>query len=110
MRHGRGRCWSGCWSSGSATTGRSGISSGAGCSGHWSSCRAGRTPFEPSAGIAERVKQAALDRGLGVYPSVGTADGVRGDDVIVAPLYIVTGPDLMEIVGRLGKAVDAVFA
>jgi len=72
--------------------------------------RAGRTPFEPSAGIADRVKQAALDRGLGVYPSVGTADGVRGDHVIVAPPYIVPEPDLAEIVGRLGEAVDAVFA
>ncbi len=72
--------------------------------------RAGRTPFEPSADIAERVKQAALDRGLGVYPSVGTVDGVRGDHVIVAPPYIVAEPDLAEIVGRLGEAVDAVFA
>jgi len=35
---------------------------------------------------------------------------VRGDHVIVAPPYIVAEPDLAEIVGRLGEAVDAVFA
>ena len=72
--------------------------------------RASRTPFDPSRGIADRVKQAALDRGLGIYPSAGTLDGVRGDHVIVAPPYIVTDTDLTEIVGRLGDAVDAVFA
>jgi adenosylmethionine-8-amino-7-oxononanoate aminotransferase len=72
--------------------------------------RAGRTAFEPSMGIAEKVKHAALERGLGVYPSAGTVDGVRGDHVIVAPPYIVDEVDLGEIVGRLGEAVDAVFA
>ncbi|MGI4943086.1 MAG: aminotransferase class III-fold pyridoxal phosphate-dependent enzyme, partial [Janthinobacterium lividum] len=72
--------------------------------------RATRTPFDPARGIAEAVKQAALDRGLGIYPCVGTLDGVRGDHVIVAPPYIVTDAELTEIVDRLGKAVDAVFA
>lgn len=72
--------------------------------------RGGRTPFAPSAGIAERTKQAALDRGLGVYPCVGTLDGTQGDHVIVAPPYTVTNADLAEIVDRLGAAVDAVFA
>lgn len=72
--------------------------------------RASRTPFDPARGIAEAVKQAALDRGLGIYPCVGTLDGVRGDHVIVAPPYIVTDAELTEIVDRLGEAVDAVFA
>jgi adenosylmethionine-8-amino-7-oxononanoate aminotransferase len=72
--------------------------------------RSRRTPFAPSAGIAERVKQAALDRGLGVYPCVGTMDGTQGDHVIVAPPYIVANSDLVEIVDRLGEAVDVVFA
>jgi adenosylmethionine-8-amino-7-oxononanoate aminotransferase len=72
--------------------------------------RAGRTPFAPEAGIAERVKEAALARGLGVYPSTGTVDGARGDHVIVAPPYIVSEDDLGAIVDRLGAAVDAVFA
>ncbi len=72
--------------------------------------RAQRTPFAPSAGVAERVKRAALGRGLGIYPSSGTLDGVQGDHVIVAPPYIVEEADLLEIVGRLGEAVDAAFA
>ena len=72
--------------------------------------RGTRAPFAPERRIAERVKQAALDRGLGVYPSTGTMDGVRGDHVIVAPPYIVDAADLGEIVGRLGEAVDCVLA
>ncbi len=72
--------------------------------------RATREPFAPERGIAERVKQAALDRGLGIYPGTGTKDGRRGDHVIVAPPYIVEEADLGEIVGRLGEAVDAVLA
>ena len=72
--------------------------------------RGARTPFDPACGIAEAVKDAAMARGLAVYPCTGTLDGVRGDHVIVAPPYTVTEAELQEIVGRLGEAVDAVFA
>jgi adenosylmethionine-8-amino-7-oxononanoate aminotransferase len=72
--------------------------------------RTTRTPFNPASGVAEAVKQAAMDRGLGIYPCVGTMDGVCGDHVIVAPPFNVTDAELGEIVGRLGEAVDAVFA
>ncbi len=72
--------------------------------------RAGRTPLDPADAIADRVKQAALDRGLAVYPGTGTLDGVRGDHVIVSPAYTVQDEDLLAIVDRLGAAVDAVFA
>ena len=72
--------------------------------------RGARTPFDPACGMAEAVKDAAMARGLAVYPCTGTMDGVRGDHVIVAPPYTVTEAELQEIVGRLGEAVDAVFA
>lgn len=72
--------------------------------------RTTKEPFDPSLKLNERVKQAALDRGLAVYPSAGTADGKRGDHLIVAPPYIVNESDLAEIVGRLGEAVDAALA
>jgi len=72
--------------------------------------RAARLPFDPARGIAEAVKQAALDRGLAIYPCTGTLDGMRGDHVILAPPYIVSDAELTEIVDKLGDAVDAVFA
>ena len=71
---------------------------------------AARVPFDPAHGIAEAVKQAALDRGLAIYPCTGTLDGVRGDHVILAPPYIVSDAELAEIVEKLGDAVDAVLA
>jgi adenosylmethionine-8-amino-7-oxononanoate aminotransferase len=72
--------------------------------------RSRRAPFPPADGIAEKVKEAALDRGLAIYPCTGTVDGRSGDHIIIAPPYIVADADLGDIVDRLGEAVDAVFA
>lgn len=72
--------------------------------------RASKKPFSPDLKINERVKQEAFARGLCIYPSTGTADGVNGDHVIIAPAYIVSAGQLDDIVGRLGDAVDAAVA
>jgi adenosylmethionine-8-amino-7-oxononanoate aminotransferase len=56
------------------------------------------------------VRQAALARGLAVYPMGGTIDGRQGDHVIVAPPYIVSASEVAEIVARLGDAVAASVA
>jgi adenosylmethionine-8-amino-7-oxononanoate aminotransferase len=72
--------------------------------------RASREPFDPALKVNERVKQAALDRGLAIYPCAGTVDGRRGDHIIVAPPYIVTAAELEDIVARLGAAVDSAVA
>jgi len=72
--------------------------------------RATRQPFAPAQTIADRVKRAALDNGLGIYPCTGTLNGATGDHIIVAPPYIVDEPDLVDIVDRLGHAIDTVFA
>src|SRR3546814_6366852 len=69
--------------------------------------RAGKATFDPARATHQRVKQAAMDRGLICYPTGGAADGVRGDHVIVAPPYITTDAELAEIVERLGEAIDA---
>ncbi|HEY9568764.1 MAG TPA: aspartate aminotransferase family protein, partial [Thalassobaculum sp.] len=67
--------------------------------------RAGKATFDPARATHQRVKQAAMDRGLICYPTGGAADGVRGDHVIVAPPYITTDAELAEIVERLGEAI-----
>jgi adenosylmethionine-8-amino-7-oxononanoate aminotransferase len=72
--------------------------------------RSTKTPFNPALHVHDRVKQQALARGLCIYPGTGTADGVNGDHVLLAPPYIVTTPQLEDIVGRLGDAVDAALA
>jgi adenosylmethionine-8-amino-7-oxononanoate aminotransferase len=71
--------------------------------------RSTRASFPPALKVNERVKDAAFARDLCIYPSTGTADGVNGDHVIIAPPYIVSSAQLSDIVDRLGDAVDAVM-
>ena len=71
--------------------------------------RGSKQPFDPELNVNSRVKQAALDVGLGIYPTGGTMDGYKGDHVIIAPPYIATGSEIDLIVERVGMAVDAVL-
>jgi adenosylmethionine-8-amino-7-oxononanoate aminotransferase len=68
--------------------------------------RASREPFDPGLKLNQKIKAAAFEGGLGCYPGGGTADGRRGDHVLLAPPYIATSADIDEIVDRLGVAVD----
>lgn len=69
--------------------------------------RGTRQPFDPKLKLHQRIKSAAFAGGLGCYPSGGTADGQRGDHVLLAPPYIATSGDIDMIVERLGAAVDS---
>ena len=72
--------------------------------------RGSKRPFDPALQMNDRVKRHALRLGLGVYPTGGTIDGVRGDHVLIAPPYIAAAGDIETIVSRLGDAVDAAIA
>lgn len=72
--------------------------------------RASKRPFDPAQKLYARIKQAALDRDLAVYPMGGTIDGAQGDHVVIAPPYIATVHDIDLAVERLGDAVDAALA
>jgi adenosylmethionine-8-amino-7-oxononanoate aminotransferase len=69
--------------------------------------RASREPFDPGLKLNERIKATAFEAGLACYPAGGTADGRRGDHVLLAPPYISTPDDIDMIVQRLGAAVDS---
>jgi adenosylmethionine-8-amino-7-oxononanoate aminotransferase len=69
-----------------------------------------REPFAPGLKLHNRVKAAAFERGLLVYPGGGTIDGHRGDHVLLAPPYNVANAELEVIVDRLAQAVDAATA
>ena len=68
--------------------------------------RASKRPFDPAHKVHARVKAAAMERGLMVYPMGGTIDGATGDHVLLAPPFIATEADLDEIVGRLAAAIE----
>ena len=48
-----------------------------------------------------------MERGLICYPGGGTADGIKGDHVLLAPPFIIQEPEIDELVDRLGAAIDA---
>ena len=69
--------------------------------------RATKEPFDPGLKIHARIKSEAMDRGLICYPAGGTADGARGDHVLLAPPFIVEESQVADIVDRIGDAIDA---
>ncbi len=68
--------------------------------------RATKRPFDPRLRMHARVKRAALEAGLLCYPTGGTADGVQGDHVLLAPPFIVEAAQLDELVEKLGRALS----
>ena len=69
--------------------------------------RATREPLDPGLKLHARIKKHAFARGLICYPGGGTADGVRGDHVLLAPPFIIDGQQVRDLVCRLGEAIDA---
>ncbi len=65
-----------------------------------------RTPLPRPARFAEAFTEAAQQAGLVVWPNVGHADGTNGDLVMIAPPFVVTEPEIDEIVRRLAEALE----
>ena len=72
--------------------------------------RATKTPFDQAQRIALRLKAAAMDEGLIVYPGSGTADGRLGDHVLIAPPFIIEERELDDLIARLGRAMERTFS
>lgn len=72
--------------------------------------KATREPFEKSAAIAEKIRQAALEKNVLVYPGQGTVDGTRGDHVLLAPPFIVSSEECELIADALRYALERVFS
>ncbi|WP_298432350.1 aspartate aminotransferase family protein [uncultured Jannaschia sp.] len=71
--------------------------------------RGARTPFDPTRGLAGKLKKAAFAEGLICYPMPGTRDGRHGDHVLLAPPFIMTDDQIGEVVDKLDRAMTAVF-
>ncbi|WP_028031990.1 aspartate aminotransferase family protein [Gemmobacter nectariphilus] len=68
--------------------------------------RDSKAPFDPSRGIAGKIKKAAFEAGLICYPMAGTIDGQSGDHVLLAPPFIIEDAQLDELVDKLSGAID----
>ncbi|MEM6972776.1 MAG: aspartate aminotransferase family protein [Pseudomonadota bacterium] len=71
--------------------------------------RATKQTFDPALGVATKLKKAAFEAGLMVYPMAGTVDGRNGDHVLIAPPFILTDGQIEEIVTPLRTALDRVL-
>ncbi len=72
--------------------------------------RATGEPFSPEAQVAARLKDVALTNGLLCYPTAGTADGVRGDHVIISPPFIITDDEIDLACDLLARSIDETIA
>ena len=72
--------------------------------------RATKETFDPALRLSSRIKKEAMARGLICYPATGTADGVSGDHVLLAPPFIVTEHEVDEICERIHQAIDAAIS
>lgn len=71
--------------------------------------RDSKATLDPALKTHARLKSAAMQNGLLVYPMGGTVDGVHGDHVLFAPPFICTPREIDNIVDRFVAAVQAVL-
>jgi adenosylmethionine-8-amino-7-oxononanoate aminotransferase len=68
-----------------------------------------RMPFGPSEAIAEKIRAAAMQEGVLVYPTQGCVDGARGDHILLAPPFIITPEESALVATALAAALAKVF-
>jgi adenosylmethionine-8-amino-7-oxononanoate aminotransferase len=68
-----------------------------------------RAPFDPSDGIAEKIRAAAMDAGILIYPTQGCVDGIRGDHILLAPPFIISLEESALIAAVLSSALAKVL-
>lgn len=71
--------------------------------------RASKDPFDPSLGVAAKIKKAAFAEGLICYPMAGTIDGRLGDHILLAPPFIIEEAQLDELTDKLELAISKVI-
>ncbi|TRW97750.1 aspartate aminotransferase family protein [Paracoccus sp. M683] len=71
--------------------------------------RDSKAPFDPSRGVAGKIKAAAFAEGLICYPMAGTIDGRQGDHILLAPPFIISDAEMGMLVDRLERAIGAVL-
>jgi adenosylmethionine-8-amino-7-oxononanoate aminotransferase len=66
-----------------------------------------KQPFPKTAGAAGVVSEECTKRGLIIYPAGGMADGVNGDNFMVAPPLVVKEEQIDEILAILEEGLEA---
>lgn len=71
-----------------------------------------KSTFPVDLPLASLLDNAIFNRGVSVYSGFGkgTADGVRGDHILLSPPLNITSEEIKEMVQALKQGVDDVFA
>ena len=62
-----------------------------------------------SPSMAEKIRQAALEKNVLTYPSQGCVDGLRGDHVLLAPPFIISAEECSQTAQALHFALERTF-
>jgi len=68
-----------------------------------------REPFPRSENVAEKIRQAALEKNVLTYPTQGCVDGVNGDHLLLAPPFVIRPNESAMIAAAVQHAVSQVF-
>ena len=66
-------------------------------------------PFPREAGIAEKIRESALEKNVLTYPTQGCVDGVRGDHILLAPPFIISTEESQLIADAIQHALGKTF-
>jgi len=67
-----------------------------------------KTPPGPELGLPQKIKQSAMENGLICYPGGGTADGMSGVHILLAPPFIYQESHVSELVEKLSRIMKSV--
>jgi adenosylmethionine-8-amino-7-oxononanoate aminotransferase len=62
-----------------------------------------KEPFDPGFKLNVRIGNRAFDKGLITYPGGGSADGIKGDHILLAPPFVITEDQIQEMVSILDQ-------
>ena len=65
-------------------------------------------PYDPELQLFARVRARAFANGLICYPTGGNVDGLRGDQIILAPPYTASRAELDEIIDKMATTLRQV--
>jgi adenosylmethionine-8-amino-7-oxononanoate aminotransferase len=65
-----------------------------------------KKPFAPELNFTGKVGNAALKRGLLVYPLQGCVDGISGDHLLIAPPAVITAEQIDWAVEQLRDSIE----
>ena len=68
-----------------------------------------KEPFDASLNLPERIRLGAMQNGLICYPMGGVVDGKRGENVMIAPPFIIEEEHVFELVDKLNRTLEEVL-